>query len=349
MFPLKKRQLIRGANAHVKAGLGIGADYVANYDMFYIPFDGVVETYYGKEGGNWLRLTRPNGDKIEFAHLSQYAARDGAVKEGQPGGVTGNTGSITTGPHLHIQIFNKQGKRLDPETYPWTMYKQTIFIIENKVNHAVVQAILDQSANYFEKVTNGEFILEFKTIVTDQNFNTIKSKGLGGYYNELVDIDIVDPAQIRAISSNNPTVLFFNSLQVPVPPNHPANNGDVSQIAITPNITLPSQTEVLTETFVHELLHNWFWTLKVQDTTHQHAGIYDPRPDANFSHIILQLKPRWAELSNHMANQAKIVKSKFSNIVYICYPIPSETHLAERVSLEGLTLPSPIPDTDSLI
>ena len=119
MFPLKKRDLIRGAAAHVKAGLGIGADYEANYISFYIPFDGVVSTYWGTEGGNWLRLTRPNGDKIELAHLSKYQIRSGHAVAGQIGGVTGNTGAITTRPHLHIQIFNKAGQRLDPEKYDW--------------------------------------------------------------------------------------------------------------------------------------------------------------------------------------------------------------------------------------
>jgi hypothetical protein len=129
MFPLKQRTLIRGAAAHVKAGLGIAADYVADYVPFVIPFDGKVETYFGPEGGNWLRLIRPNGDKIELAHLSKYSIKNGQAKAGQTGGVTGNTGSITTGPHLHIQIFNKAGKRLDPETYNWE---------EGNMNQAVV-------------------------------------------------------------------------------------------------------------------------------------------------------------------------------------------------------------------
>lgn len=119
MFPLAKRQLIRGCSAHVAAGLGCGADYTAVYDGFKIPFDGVARRYHGSEGGNWLRITRANGDRIELAHLSAYLVSNGNVREGQNGGITGNTGSITTGPHLHIQIFNKAGVRLDPEKYNW--------------------------------------------------------------------------------------------------------------------------------------------------------------------------------------------------------------------------------------
>lgn len=119
MFPLKIRKLIRGAAAHIAAGLGAAADYVANYVDLFSPFDGIVEIYTGVQGGNWLRLIRPNGDKVEFAHLSQYKVINGAqVKAGQLIAETGNTGTITTGPHLHIQIF-REGKRLDPEKYNW--------------------------------------------------------------------------------------------------------------------------------------------------------------------------------------------------------------------------------------
>jgi peptidase M23-like protein len=119
MFPLKKRELIRGCAAHIKAGLGCGADYEAVYINDYVPFDGNLQNYWGTEGGNWCRLTRPNGDRIEMAHHSKFLLKNGPVKEGQLMAVTGNTGSITTRPHLHIQIFNKAGQRLDPEKYNW--------------------------------------------------------------------------------------------------------------------------------------------------------------------------------------------------------------------------------------
>lgn len=118
MFPLKQRKLIRGCQAHINAGLGCGIDWVAVYVDLFSPFDGVIETFYGKQGGNWIRLIRPNGDRIEFAHLSKYIIKSGSVKAGQLIAVTGNTGSITTNPHLHCQIF-RDGKRLDPDRYNW--------------------------------------------------------------------------------------------------------------------------------------------------------------------------------------------------------------------------------------
>ena len=47
-------------------------------------------------------------------------------------------------------------------------------------------------------------------------------------------------------------------------------------------------------------------------------------------------------------NQTRIVKSKKSDTVYICYPVPTLQHLDERASLEGFEIPDKIPDTDSL-
>lgn len=106
--------------AHIKAGLGCGGDYVASIGTpLYAPFDGTITTYSGVQGGKWSRLTRSNGDKIEMAHLDSYFVTSGEVKEGKTIAMTGNTGSITTGEHLHIQILDKNNKRLDPETYVW--------------------------------------------------------------------------------------------------------------------------------------------------------------------------------------------------------------------------------------
>lgn len=50
-----------------------------------------------------------------------------------------------------------------------------------------------------------------------------------------------------------------------------------------------------------------------------------------------------------LMNQAKIVKSKSTNTVFVCYPVPSEDYLKEKCSLEGIEVPTSIPDTDSLM
>jgi len=119
MFPLTSKILIRGARAHELAGLGVAADYVADYVDLFSPFEGTLRSYSGVQGGLWLELTRPTGERLKMAHLSRYIVSSGKVKEGQLIAITGNTGTITTGPHLHLECYNNQGIRLDPEKYQW--------------------------------------------------------------------------------------------------------------------------------------------------------------------------------------------------------------------------------------
>jgi hypothetical protein len=47
-------------------------------------------------------------------------------------------------------------------------------------------------------------------------------------------------------------------------------------------------------------------------------------------------------------NQAKVVKSKNSATVYLCYPVPSMDYLNQTANLQGIIVPAVIPDTDTL-
>ena len=117
-FPLDKEELTRGCLAHKMSGLGCGADYVARYVNLYAPFDGrITRRWYGSMGGNWLEITDDKGNRIQFAHLSKYILPLGDVKEGQVMAITGNTGWLTTGAHLHVQILRPDGSRIDPVGY----------------------------------------------------------------------------------------------------------------------------------------------------------------------------------------------------------------------------------------
>lgn len=117
-FLLNTKQLNRGAAEHIAAGLGAGADYEAHYQDLFAPFDTTITNIStGVQGGKWIWFNDKNGNSIQCAHLDHYYVNKGdVVKEGTRIAQTGNTGSITTGPHLHVQIL-KDGTRLDPETY----------------------------------------------------------------------------------------------------------------------------------------------------------------------------------------------------------------------------------------
>lgn len=116
--------MIRGCAAHKAAGLGCGTDYTANFVPLYSPVDGTIKKQYnGHDGGNWIWIEDAAGRMWEFCHLSAYKCKVGDhVKAGQEIAITGNTGTITTGPHCHVQIIaaghngDPNGPRIDPET-----------------------------------------------------------------------------------------------------------------------------------------------------------------------------------------------------------------------------------------
>lgn len=112
-FPLEEQKIIRGCAAHIRAGLGCALDYVASYVTLYAPVSGQLSSFNEVGGGLWLRLDGDDGYRYEFAHLSERRANR-RVWAGDIIGKTGNTGIITAGPHLHVQIFLK-GKRVNPE------------------------------------------------------------------------------------------------------------------------------------------------------------------------------------------------------------------------------------------
>lgn len=103
----------------------LGTDYTANYWTLYAPTDGYIESApYGKQGGQWLHFRDENGYLWRFGHLSKVSA-SGYVREGQVIGITGNSGSLSTNPHLHIDItekglnldINNINNFVDPEIY----------------------------------------------------------------------------------------------------------------------------------------------------------------------------------------------------------------------------------------
>jgi len=119
MFTIENRKLIRGFKAHITTGLGGAADYQADYEDIISPVEGIVRNIYtGNEGGKWLHITDEQGRSWQFAHLSEYAiglAIGDKIIKGQFIATSGNTGSITSGPHIHLQIVSGGGVRLDPE------------------------------------------------------------------------------------------------------------------------------------------------------------------------------------------------------------------------------------------
>ncbi|MDI6777559.1 MAG: peptidoglycan DD-metalloendopeptidase family protein [Patescibacteria group bacterium] len=129
MFPLKQRKIggYKFAQRTWYSSRHLGVDYVASKGTpLYAPFDGeILKRFYGFEGGNTIWF-KPNGQNviIRFLHLSSFNA-SGKVKSGQVIGYTGNSGSLTKGAHLHLDISKGAvniwnfANFLDPDKFDW--------------------------------------------------------------------------------------------------------------------------------------------------------------------------------------------------------------------------------------
>ena len=94
-------------------------------DIVSMPNQPVLSAFTGKiidrswslETGYMIYIQHTNGLVSGYKHLSSTFVRQGdRVKEGQPIGTVGNTGELSSGPHLHFELwFN--GHALDPEYY----------------------------------------------------------------------------------------------------------------------------------------------------------------------------------------------------------------------------------------
>lgn len=97
---------------HAEYGVGPATDYeTPEGTVIDAPFAGYLAPFWTDEGGNSLRLD--GVDEIFVAqHLAEWpAAGDKAWQE--PIALSGNTGSSTTGPHVHCYIIIKAtGQRI---------------------------------------------------------------------------------------------------------------------------------------------------------------------------------------------------------------------------------------------
>ena len=270
MFPLKERKLIRGFDAHIKAGLGGAADYRANYVTLYAPFDGRIETYKGVQGGNWLRLIRDNGDKIEFAHLSKYIRTGGSVKEGERIAITGNTGEVTDYAHKHIQIIRKN-KRLDPEKYNWESLNKTfmkITIVANKITWNY-KAVLPKIVEWFNFHSGNKIEVVFDTKET--SFDLVPLAPFGD--TNSVDVNWYRE-KITPLATGEATVLLLNPDQYQIggiwgfmtygDPGRPVR----MEVACTDEPNFP-EAHLLVHRVFHEICHALYFLTGQPDRTHE--------------------------------------------------------------------------------
>ena len=92
-----------------------GIDLRANYEPAYaITYGEIIHVGHDNRSGNYVTI-RHGSLTLSYCHLSQSLVTKGTqVRPGTPIGITGNSGSRSTGPHLHLTLKNSNnGHHID--------------------------------------------------------------------------------------------------------------------------------------------------------------------------------------------------------------------------------------------
>ena len=96
-----------------------GLDILSYYNTpVYAPGSGVVE-FVGRKGGygKTIVINHGFGYKTVYGHLNKYKVKKGQrVKRGDLIALTGSSGSLSTGPHLHYEV-KHNGIALNPRNF----------------------------------------------------------------------------------------------------------------------------------------------------------------------------------------------------------------------------------------
>ena len=93
-----------------------GIDLRANYEPAYaITYGEIIHVGHDNRSGLFVTI-RHGSITLSYCHLSQSLVTKGThVNPGTPIGITGNSGSRSTGPHLHLTLKDtKKGRAIDP-------------------------------------------------------------------------------------------------------------------------------------------------------------------------------------------------------------------------------------------
>jgi murein DD-endopeptidase MepM/ murein hydrolase activator NlpD len=116
----KRRAPKAGASVD-HTGIDLGASSGSN--IYSIKPGRVLSTYFNSKGGNQVIIAHNDGTRSGYAHLKDFAVKQGdIVGAGDIIGYVGSTG-ISTGPHLHFTYRDEKGDLVDPFTLiDWNQY-----------------------------------------------------------------------------------------------------------------------------------------------------------------------------------------------------------------------------------
>lgn len=106
--PLTKK---KGFHYGIDFAIAVGEEVVSTADGV------VVEASFDPARGNYVLIRHGDIFSTFYSHLKSISAQVGdQLEKGQTIGYSGNTGTSTTGPHLHYEVL-KEGRRVNPKDY----------------------------------------------------------------------------------------------------------------------------------------------------------------------------------------------------------------------------------------
>lgn len=196
-----------GNNGHSGVDLGATSDR-----KVYANSSGTVEqiqTGYGNAQGstgmasygNMVLIKHPNGMKTRYAHLAEVWVKVGQyVSAGQQIGVQGNTGN-SYGTHLHYEVYNSNGSRINPEPYieaPVYVTQVNVDGVTGDITYKVHDIIYN---NWHSEVVNDK---DYAGSSKNQPIDLIKAKCVHGLlYTNVHLLEASDKVWCGEVSSAN--------------------------------------------------------------------------------------------------------------------------------------------------
>lgn len=193
-YPVNYISITQGyTNNHKALDLG----WKNNPDVPILACDnGVVEkVYYIDDGGNVVRIKYNDGIVSEFMHLKNNSiiVKEGQkVSKGEMVATMGDTG-LTTGPHLHVIIKDKNGNRQNPLDYLYAYPEQ-------EVSSKDINKIMKYVPETEYVVMKGDTLSSIA-----ERYNT--TYHVLAQYNNIENPNLIYPNQIIKIP-NNDTIIY---------------------------------------------------------------------------------------------------------------------------------------------
>jgi hypothetical protein len=314
----------------------LGTDYLTPIGTpLYAPYNGTVTYVYGTQGGNQAYFKGTGKPElIRFLHLKS-PPKAGTYKEGQQFAYTGNTGSATNTPHVHIDI-SKNGiltlaninNFTDPQLFNWDSDNSTrVSLYRSQVTNGVP---IDQGIAYLNTRLPEGFKLVTSVYDTNQIFTSV-TDGTKVW---------VDGDEILTLPTDGRVIcLVHNVAGVTNPHHNPQQVNGVTAIQI-PETWYGGVKEVFAEFYLHELLHAWCYLLGQPDKVHSPGpnwGGYN-NPLNYYLSLLIELKPYWAELGTAQGEPMLIINNTSSPGTKFALSSDSKVGFADFPAFQKFTL-----------